>query len=186
MQSFPPSFFSRSTSLRTTLLCEQRTSLVVPSGYSTLYYQQLTRAARFLVVNRSDIWARSRFILLLMPRSRNSKISRAIRAAVREQELLLRNVPEPQRPAPREPPPIEQYDQLLRQANLRVQTIEEAIRAQHRIIPPQLLPRRQILALQIVGGVYRPAPVREVPVPVREIPAQEEDVLQIKHIEEDE
>ena len=130
-----------------------------------------------------------------MPRSRNSKISRAIRAAVREQELLLRNVPEPQRPAPaaREPPPIEQYDQLLRQANLRVQAIEEAIRAQHRIIPPQLLPRRQILALQIVGGVYRPAPVHEIPVPVREdpvpvreIPAQEEDVLQIKHIEEDE
>jgi hypothetical protein len=105
---------------------------------------------------------------------------------VREQELLLRNVPEPQRPAPREPPPIEQYDQLLRQANLRVQAIEEAIRAQHRIIPPHLLPRRQILALQIVGGVYRPVPIREVPVPVREIPAQEEDVLQIKHIEEDE
>jgi hypothetical protein len=112
---------------------------------------------------------------------------------VREQELLLRNVPEQQRPAPRETPPIEQHDQLLRQANLRVQAIEEAIRAQHRIIPPQLLPRRQILALQIVGGVYRPAPVREVPVPVREvpvpvreIPAQEEDVLQIKHIEEDE
>jgi hypothetical protein len=37
-----------------------------------------------------------------------------------------------------------------------------------------------------VGGVYRPVPIREVPVPVREIPAQEEDVLQIKHIEEDE
>ena len=133
-----------------------------------------------------------------MPRSRNSKMSRAIRAAVREQELLLRNIPEPQRPAPREPPPTEQYDQLLRQSNLRVQAFEEAIRAQHRIIPPQLLPRRQILALQIVGGVYQPAPVRdvpvrevpvpvrEVPVPVREIPAQEEDVLQIKHIEEDE
>ena len=152
---------------------------MVPSGYCTLYYQQLTRAARFLVVNRSDIWARSRFILLLMPQSRNSKISRAIRAAVREQELLLRNVPEPQRPAPREPPPIEQHEQLLRQANLRVQAIEEAIRAQHRRIPSQLLPQRQILALQIVGGIHRPATVRE-------ISAQDEDVLQIKHIEEDE
>ena len=56
--------------------------------------------------------------LLLMTRSRNSKISRAIRAAVREQELVVRNIPEPQRPAPREPPSIEQHDQLLRQANL--------------------------------------------------------------------
>ena len=53
-----------------------------------------------------------------MTRSRNSKISRAIRAAVREQELVVRNIPEPQRPAPREPPSIEQHDQLLRQANL--------------------------------------------------------------------
>ena len=121
-----------------------------------------------------------------MPRSRNSKISREIRAAVREQQLILRNVPEHQRPAPREPPPIEQHDQPLRQANLRVQAIEEAIRELHRIIPPQLLPRRQILALQIVGGIYWPAPVREVPAPVRDIPAQDEDILQIEHIEEDE
>jgi hypothetical protein len=135
-----------------------------------------------------------------MPRSRNSKISRAIRAAVREQELILQNVPEQQRPAPRKPPPIEQHEQLLRQANLRVQAIEEAIRAQHRRIPPQLLPRRQILALQIVGGIYRPppvrevpapvrevpAPVREVPAPVRDIPAQDEDILQIRHIQENE
>jgi hypothetical protein len=42
-------------------------------------------------------------------------------------------------------------------------------------------------------GIYRPAPVlevpapvREVPAPVRDIPAQDEDILQIKHIEEDE
>ena len=141
-----------------------------------------------------------------MPRSQNSKISREICAAVREQQIL-RNVPEHKRSAPCEPPPIEQRDQLLRQANLRLQPIEEAIQAQQGIIPPQLLTPPQLLALQLVGGIYRPAPVREVPAPVREvpapvrevpaparevpapvrdIPAQDEDILQIKYIEEDE
>ena len=84
--------------------------------------------------------------------------------------------------------------------------IAEAIQAQRRIIPPQLLPLIQVLAQQMVA-IYRPAPVREVPAPVREvpapvrevpaparevpapvrdIPAQDEDILQIKYIEEDE
>ena len=53
-----------------------------------------------------------------MPQSRNSKNNRRIRALVREQELFLRKVPEHQRPASREPPHIEQRDQLFRQANL--------------------------------------------------------------------
>ena len=55
--------------------------------------------------------------------------------------------------------------------------IAEAIQAQRRIIPPQLLPLIQVLAQQMVA-IYRPAPVREVPAPVRNIPAQDEDILQ--------
>ena len=59
---YSPLPLSRSTLLRTTLLYAQSTSLVVPSGYCTFYYQQWTRAVLFLVVNRSDLWAHSSFI----------------------------------------------------------------------------------------------------------------------------
>jgi hypothetical protein len=50
------------------------------------------------------------------------EINRAIRAAEREQDLLFRNFPQEQRPAPRVPPPIDEKLKQLKLENERERT----------------------------------------------------------------
>jgi len=50
------------------------------------------------------------------------EINRAIRAAEREQDLLFRNFPQEQRPAPRVPPPIDEKLKQLKRENERERT----------------------------------------------------------------